>query len=31
MGQAQRYVYAVRLLAFAVLIAGMIQKNRSGI
>ena len=28
-GEARPYIYAVRLLAFLLLIAGMIQKNRS--
>jgi uncharacterized membrane protein len=27
-GEAQPYIYAVRLLAFLLIIAGMIQKNR---
>ena len=29
-GEARPYIYAVRLLAFPLLIAGMIEKNRSG-
>jgi uncharacterized membrane protein len=28
-GEARPYIYAVRLLAFLLLIAGMIQKNRN--